>query len=74
MAIHSYADIKQSANCGDCWWLAAVATLCDRPDLMNRVCVAQDIECGVYGFIFYRDGQWISTVIDDNLYLKKRGL
>jgi hypothetical protein len=36
---------------------------------MDKICVARDEECGVYGFVFYRDGEWISTVIDDNLYL-----
>lgn len=65
---HSNTDIKQGAN-GDCWWLAAVATICSRQDLIERVCVARDEECGVYGFLFYRDGEWVSTVVDDNLYL-----
>jgi hypothetical protein len=64
------SDIKQGGN-GDCWWLAAVATITHRKDLMNRVCVARDEECGVYGFVFQRDGEWISTVVDDNLYLAK---
>lgn len=36
---------------------------------MDRICVARDEECGVYGFVFYRDGEWISTVVDDNLCL-----
>jgi hypothetical protein len=36
---------------------------------MEKICVARDEECGVYGFVFYRDGGWISTVVDDNLYL-----
>jgi hypothetical protein len=36
---------------------------------MDKVCVARDEECGVYGFVFHRDGEWVSTVIDDNLYL-----
>ncbi|OJJ96405.1 hypothetical protein ASPACDRAFT_1780, partial [Aspergillus aculeatus ATCC 16872] len=65
---YSNTDIKQGAN-GDCWWLAAVATICNRQDLMERICLARDEECGVYGFIFYRDGEWVSTVVDDNLYL-----
>lgn len=29
----------------------------------------QNEECGVYGFVFHRDGEWVPTVIDDNLYL-----
>ncbi|KAK8872780.1 calpain family cysteine protease [Apiospora arundinis] len=65
---YSSSDIKQGAN-GDCWWLAAVATIAHRRDLMERVCVARDEECGVYGFVFQRDGEWVSVVVDDNLYL-----
>ncbi|KAH8660922.1 hypothetical protein BGZ60DRAFT_381562 [Tricladium varicosporioides] len=61
-------DVQQGSN-GDCWWLAAVATLASMPGLMDRVCVARDAECGVYGFVFYRDGEWISTVVDDQLYI-----
>jgi hypothetical protein len=66
---YSSSDVQQGAN-GDCWWVAAVSTLCSKPDLMEKVCVARDAECGVYGFVFYRDGDWISTVVDDNLYMQ----
>jgi hypothetical protein len=38
---------------------------------MNKICVARNEEVGVYGFVFHRDGAWISTVVDDNLYLKE---
>ncbi|KAF2839451.1 cysteine proteinase, partial [Patellaria atrata CBS 101060] len=61
-------DVRQGGN-GDCWWISAVATLCSVKGVMERVCVVQDEECGVYGFVFHRDGEWISTVVDDNLYL-----
>ncbi|KAF4448636.1 hypothetical protein F53441_7985 [Fusarium austroafricanum] len=67
----SSSDIKQGAS-GDCWWLAALATIAHRKDLMKKICVAKDEECGVYGFVFNRDGEWISTVVDDNLYLRHR--
>ncbi|KAF4977565.1 hypothetical protein FZEAL_5936 [Fusarium zealandicum] len=67
----SSLDIKQGAS-GDCWWLAALATIAHRKDLMKKICVARDEECGVYGFVFHRDGEWISTVVDDNLYLTAR--
>jgi hypothetical protein len=67
----SSSDIKQGGN-GDCWWLAAVATIAHRRDLMNRVCVARDEECGVYGFVFQRDGEWVPCVVDDNLYLSTK--
>jgi hypothetical protein len=64
----SSSDLCQGSN-GDCWFIAAVATICSNPELMNKVCVERNEECGVYGFVFYRDGEWIWTVIDDNLYL-----
>jgi hypothetical protein len=66
----SSSDVQQGAN-GDCWWVAAVATLCSMPELMEKVCVERNTECGVYGFVFHRDGEWISTVVDDNLYLEQ---
>lgn len=65
----SSSDVRQGAN-GDCWFIAAVAMICSNAELMNKVCVERDEECGVYGFVFYRDGEWIWTVVDDNLYLK----
>jgi hypothetical protein len=65
----SSSDVRQGAN-GDCWFIAAVAMICSNAELMNRVCVERDEECGVYGFVFYRDGEWIWTLVDDNLYLK----
>ncbi|KAK7712000.1 hypothetical protein SLS64_005271 [Diaporthe eres] len=36
---------------------------------MDKICVARDEECGVYGFVFFRDGEWTYTVVDDNLCL-----
>lgn len=27
-------------------------------------------EIGIYGFVFYRDGEWIYSIVDDKLYLK----
>ncbi|KAF2713281.1 cysteine proteinase [Pleomassaria siparia CBS 279.74] len=65
---YSSSDVQQGQN-GDCWFIAAVATICSNPNLMDKICVEKDEECGVYGFVFYRDGEWIWTVVDDNLYL-----
>lgn len=65
---YSSSDIKQG-RCGDCWWLAGLASIAHRKDIMDKICVAKDEECGVYGFVFWKDGEWITTVIDDNLYL-----
>lgn len=67
----SSSDVVQGSN-GDCWLIAAVASICSNPELINKVCVERDAECGVYGFVFYRDGEWIWTVVDDNLYLRHK--
>ncbi|PVH99308.1 cysteine proteinase [Periconia macrospinosa] len=64
----SGSDVKQGLN-NDCWFLAALSSACSKPSLLEKICVDRDEACGVYGFVFYRDGEWISTVIDDNLYL-----
>ncbi|CAI5977297.1 unnamed protein product [Closterium sp. NIES-64] len=61
-------DIKQG-GAGDCWFLAAVATIANMPKLLKSICVARDERVGVYGFIFFRDGEWISEVIDDQLFV-----
>lgn len=66
----SSSDVQQGQN-GDCWFIAAVASICSNPSLMEKICVERDEVCGVYGFVFYRDGEWTWTVVDDNLYLKK---
>lgn len=68
---YSHTDVQQGIG-RDCWWLAAISTIAHRRDLMDRICVDRDEECGVYGFVFQRDGEWISTVVDDNLYLSSR--
>ncbi|KAI1091243.1 cysteine proteinase [Rostrohypoxylon terebratum] len=63
-------DIRQGRD-GDCWLLAALCTLSNKPSLIERVCVARDEQVGVYGFVFHRDGEWISEIIDDKLFLTK---
>ncbi|KAF2786476.1 cysteine proteinase [Melanomma pulvis-pyrius CBS 109.77] len=68
---YSSSDVQQGNN-GDCWFIAAVATICSNPGLMDKICVEKDEECGIYGFVFYRDGEWIWTVVDDNLYLTEK--
>lgn len=69
----SAQDIRQGiGDVGDCWLLSAMASLCDLEpsnDLIEKVCVDRDEEVGVYGFVFYRDGEWITEIVDDKLYL-----
>ncbi|KAK4191545.1 putative calpain-1 catalytic subunit [Podospora australis] len=63
-------DVRQGRD-GDCWLLAALCTLSNKPGLIERVCVDYDQDVGVYGFVFHRDGEWVSEIIDDKLYLIK---
>ncbi|KAM7204840.1 putative calpain family cysteine protease [Rhypophila sp. PSN 637] len=65
---YSSSDLRQG-QIGDSWFLTAVANIANRQDLMNKICVARDEQVGVYGFVFYRDGDWFSVVVDDYLYL-----
>lgn len=62
-------DIVQG-KLGDCWLLAAMSVLTCNKQLVHNICVVQEPEVGVYGFVFYRDGEWHQTIIDDKLYLR----
>jgi len=66
-------DIRQGSE-GDCWFISSLGSLCVEErfsHLVERICPAQlrDEKVGVYGFVFHRDGEWISEIIDDKLYL-----
>ncbi|KAG0257497.1 hypothetical protein DFQ27_005073 [Actinomortierella ambigua] len=58
-------DDVQQGSAGDCWILSSLANIANIPGLLEQLCVKRDEEIGVYGFIFFRDGDWISTVVDD---------
>lgn len=59
-------DVRQGRD-GDCWLMAALCTLSNKPGLIERCCVAHNQEVGVYGFVFHRDGEWFSEIIDDKV-------
>ncbi|KAJ3496578.1 hypothetical protein NLG97_g2549 [Lecanicillium saksenae] len=63
-------DVRQG-NDGDCWLMAALCALSFKKGLIEKLCVAHDQDVGVYGFVFHRDGEWISEIVDDFLYLTK---
>ncbi|KAL8961662.1 MAG: hypothetical protein Q9193_001818 [Seirophora villosa] len=63
--------VHQGAN-GDCWLMAAIVALSHNKGLLDKICVAMDEKVGVYGFVFFRDGEWIHEIIDDKLYLAKQ--
>ncbi|KIV90165.1 hypothetical protein, variant [Exophiala mesophila] len=62
-------DVRQGRD-GDCYLMAALCGLGNMKGLINRVCIKQDQQVGVYGFVFFRDGEWQHCIIDDKLYLK----
>lgn len=59
-------DVRQGRD-GDCWLMAALCTISNKPGLIEKCCVAHDQEVGVYGFVFHRDGEWFSEIIDDKV-------
>ncbi|KAJ4175919.1 hypothetical protein NW767_015624 [Fusarium falciforme] len=63
------SDVQQGAQ-GNCWFTGALTALGNLPDELKRICVAYDTEVGIYGFVFFRDGEWTPAIIDDKLYLK----
>ncbi|XP_035672560.1 calpain-9-like isoform X3 [Branchiostoma floridae] len=56
---------------GDCWMLAATATLAQKPYLFKRVCCEDnsysDDYCGAFHFRFWQYGEWVDVVIDDRI-------
>lgn len=69
MASVSSGDVKQG-SIGDCWLMAGLSALANTEDGLGRLCVAHNTKIGIYGFVFYRDGEWIYSIVDDKLYLK----
>lgn len=64
---------RQGAE-GDCWFISSLGSLCvdeEDPLLIEKICPvrARNERVGVYGFVFYRDGEWFSEIVDDKLYL-----
>ncbi|KAF5004726.1 hypothetical protein FDECE_8795 [Fusarium decemcellulare] len=62
-------DIRQG-NLSNCWLMAGLVALAGIPAAVKQSCVSYDTKIGVYGFVFYRDGEWIYSIVDDKLYLK----
>lgn len=36
-----------------------------KPDLIRKLCVEYNEKAGVYGFIFFRNGEWVDVVVDE---------
>ena len=57
---------------GDCWLLAAVASLTCNPHLLNKVILPDQTfggpnYCGVFKFNIWHQGDWTEVVVDDRL-------
>ncbi|KAJ5650659.1 Alpha/beta hydrolase fold-3 [Penicillium longicatenatum] len=63
------SDVRQGCD-GDCWLMAALCTMGNKEELIEKICVARNQTIGIYGFVFYRDGEWQQCIIDDKLYLR----
>ena len=65
-------DLYFLGTLGDCWFLAAMASLATRKDLLNKVVLScTENYNGSYKFQFWNYGEWVDVIIDDFLPVRK---
>lgn len=59
------SDIKQGCL-GNCWTMCALASIAERPSLIERLFVTKEINSnGIYRVKLCKNGEWVTVTIDD---------
>lgn len=51
--------------------MVVLCILSNKKGFIEKLCVKCDECVGVYGFVFYCDGEWVFEIVDDFLFLIK---